>query len=129
DRGQPIILYCAAGARSALSARSLREIGYTSVESLEGGFTAWKRAGQPFDIPLTLSNEQQARYSRHTMLPEIGEAGLIKLLGSRVLCIGAGGLGSPSSMYLAAAGVGTIGMVADDVVDSTNLQRQILHST
>jgi sulfur-carrier protein adenylyltransferase/sulfurtransferase len=129
DRGQAIILYCAGGARSALSARSLRELGYTGVESLEGGFTAWKRAGQPFDIPFTLSSEQQARYSRHTMLPEIGEAGQIKLLQSRVLCIGAGGLGSPSSMYLAAAGVGTIGMVDDDVVDSTNLQRQILHST
>jgi molybdopterin/thiamine biosynthesis adenylyltransferase/rhodanese-related sulfurtransferase len=129
DRDRPIILYCAGGARSALSARALHELGYTSVESLAGGFNAWKRAGQPFDIPVTLSSEQQARYSRHTMLPEVGEAGQIKLLKSRVLCIGAGGLGSPSSMYLAAAGVGTIGMVDDDVVDASNLQRQILHST
>lgn len=129
ERDAPIVLYCAGGVRSALSARSLRELGYTNVESLAGGFTAWKRAGKSFDLPVTLSAEQQSRYSRHTMLPEVGEEGQLKLLKSRILCIGAGGLGSPSSMYLAAAGIGTIGMVDDDVVDASNLQRQILHST
>jgi molybdopterin/thiamine biosynthesis adenylyltransferase/rhodanese-related sulfurtransferase len=128
DRGQPIILYCAGGTRSALAARSLRELGYTNVQSLAGGFGAWKRAGYEFDLPFVMSKEQQIRYSRHTMLPEVGEAGQIKLLKSRVLCIGAGGLGAPSSVYLAAAGVGTIGMVDDDVVDLSNLQRQIIHA-
>jgi len=129
DRDRPMVLYCASGTRSALAARSLRELGYTKVSSLTGGFGAWKRAGHPFDTPVVLSPEQQIRYSRHTMLPEVGDKGQMKLLESRVLCIGAGGLGSPSSMYLAAAGIGTLGMVDDDVVDVSNLQRQILHST
>ncbi len=129
DRDHEVVVYCAGGTRSALAARSLRELGYTHVKSLAGGFTAWKRAGYPFDIPVVLSPEQQLRYSRHTMLPEVGDKGQIALLKSRVLCIGAGGLGSPSSMYLAAAGVGTLGIVDDDVVDASNLQRQILHAT
>ena len=129
DRDRPVVVYCAGGTRSALAARSLRELGYTRVESLAGGFTAWKRAGYPFDLPVVLSPDQQLRYSRHTMLPEVGDKGQVALLKSRVLFLGAGGLGSPSSMYLAAAGVGTIGIVDDDVVDVSNLQRQILHST
>jgi sulfur-carrier protein adenylyltransferase/sulfurtransferase len=129
DRGQPIVLYCAGGVRSALAVRSLRELGYTDVKSMAGGFGAWKRSGFAFDVPTVLSQDQEIRYSRHTMLPEVGEAGQIKLLKSRVLCIGAGGLGSPSSVYLAAAGVGTIGLIDDDVVDASNLQRQIIHFT
>jgi molybdopterin/thiamine biosynthesis adenylyltransferase/rhodanese-related sulfurtransferase len=128
DRDRPIVLYCAGGSRSALAARSLGELGYTDVRSLSGGFTAWKRAGYAFDLPVVLDKEQQIRYSRHTMLPEVGEAGQIKLLKSRVLLLGAGGLGAPASVYLAAAGVGTLGMVDDDVVDLSNLQRQIIHA-
>jgi molybdopterin/thiamine biosynthesis adenylyltransferase/rhodanese-related sulfurtransferase len=129
ERGAEIVLYCAGGNRSALAARSLQELGYTNVRSLAGGFGAWKRAGFEFETPIVLTPDQQIRYSRHTMLPEIGEAGQIKLLKSKVLCIGAGGLGSPSALYMAAAGIGTLGMVDDDVVDHSNLQRQILHST
>ncbi len=127
-REQPIILYCAGGTRSALAARSLHELGYTNVKSMAGGFGAWKRAGYAVATPTVLTKDQEIRYSRHTMLPEIGEKGQIKLLESKVLCIGAGGLGSPSSLYLAAAGIGTIGIIDDDVVDSSNLQRQILHN-
>jgi molybdopterin/thiamine biosynthesis adenylyltransferase/rhodanese-related sulfurtransferase len=128
DKSQRVILYCAGGTRSALAARSLRELGYQRVDSVIGGFSAWKRAGLPFDIPFVMSADQQLRYSRHTMLPEVGEAGQVKLLRSKVLLIGAGGLGAPSSVYLAAAGVGTIGLVDDDVVDVSNLQRQIIHA-
>ncbi|MBP6629210.1 MAG: molybdopterin-synthase adenylyltransferase MoeB [Kofleriaceae bacterium] len=129
DRDTPILLYCAGGTRSALAVRTLRELGYARVTSMAGGFSAWKRTGLPWQVPTVLSREQAQRYSRHTLLPEVGVAGQIKLLEGRVLCIGAGGLGSPSSLYLAAAGVGTIGLIDDDVVDATNLQRQILHST
>jgi molybdopterin/thiamine biosynthesis adenylyltransferase/rhodanese-related sulfurtransferase len=129
DRDQPVILYCAGGTRSALAARSLRELGYTDVKSMAGGFTSWKRNGYPFDMPVVMTKDQETRYSRHTLLPEVGTAGQIKLLQSKVLCIGAGGLGSPSALYLAAAGVGTIGIIDDDIVDASNLQRQILHST
>jgi molybdopterin/thiamine biosynthesis adenylyltransferase/rhodanese-related sulfurtransferase len=128
DRSREVILYCASGNRSVLAARSLRELGYTDVKSLAGGFTAWKRAGYTFDLPMVMTQEQNIRYSRHTMLPEVGEAGQIKLLKSRVLLLGAGGLGAPSSVYLAAAGVGTLGLVDDDVVDLSNLQRQIIHA-
>ena len=124
-----IILYCAGGNRSALAARSLAELGYTNVKSMAGGFSAWKRAGLKFDRPFIMTPEQSLRYARHTMLPEVGEAGQVKLLQSKVLCLGAGGLGSPSGLYLAAAGVGTLGFVDDDVVDASNLQRQILHAT
>jgi molybdopterin/thiamine biosynthesis adenylyltransferase/rhodanese-related sulfurtransferase len=129
DRETPVVLYCASGTRSVLAARSLTELGYTNVSSLAGGFSAWKRAGLPWEQPASLRPDQEMRYSRHTLLPEVGTAGQLKLLGSKALCIGAGGLGSPSSMYLAAAGIGTIGLVDDDVVDASNLQRQILHST
>lgn len=128
DRGSEVILYCAGGNRSALAARSLEELGYTKVTSMAGGFRAWKQAGHAFDRPRTLTAEQVKRYSRHIMLPEVGELGQGKLLDAKVLCLGAGGLGSPSSLYLAAAGVGTLGMVDDDVVDESNLQRQVLHN-
>jgi molybdopterin/thiamine biosynthesis adenylyltransferase/rhodanese-related sulfurtransferase len=128
ERDREVILYCAGGTRSALAARSLRELGYTNVASLAGGFRAWKNAGLAFDRPRSLSPEQVKRYSRHIMLPEVGEAGQGKLLDAKVLCLGAGGLGSPSALYLAAAGVGTIGIVDDDVVDESNLQRQVLHN-
>jgi molybdopterin/thiamine biosynthesis adenylyltransferase/rhodanese-related sulfurtransferase len=129
ERGVPVVLYCAGGTRSALAARSLGELGYTNVSSLAGGFSAWKRAGLEIERPFILTPEQTLRYARHTMLPEVGEEGQIKLLKSKVLCLGAGGLGSPASYYLAAAGIGTLGMIDDDVVDASNLQRQILHST
>lgn len=129
DRAAPVVLYCASGTRSLFATRSLRELGYANVRSLAGGFTGWKRAGLPFEQPITLRPEQASRYSRHTMLPEVGLAGQLRLLSAKVLCIGAGGLGSPSSMYLAAAGIGTIGMIDDDIVDASNLQRQILHGT
>jgi len=129
DRAAPVVVYCAGGTRSLLAVRSLAELGYTQVRSLAGGFNGWKKAGLPWEQPVALRADQQARYSRHTLIPEVGVAGQVKLLQSRVLCIGAGGLGSPSSMYLAAAGVGTIGVIDDDVVDASNLQRQILHAT
>lgn len=127
DREQPVVIYCAGGVRSALAARNLKEMGYTNPISLIGGFNGWKNAGFDFKIPTVLNDEQRIRYSRHTLLSEIGEAGQIKLLNSKVLLIGAGGLGSPAAMYLAAAGVGTIGIVDFDTVDVSNLQRQILH--
>jgi molybdopterin/thiamine biosynthesis adenylyltransferase/rhodanese-related sulfurtransferase len=129
DRQAPIVLYCAGGVRSALAARSLRELGYGNVRSMAGGFGAWKRAGYDFEVPRALTSEQELRYSRHTMLPEVGEKGQLALLASKVLLLGAGGLGSPSALYLAAAGVGTLGLVDDDVVDASNLQRQVLHAT
>jgi molybdopterin/thiamine biosynthesis adenylyltransferase/rhodanese-related sulfurtransferase len=127
DRATALVVYCAGGTRSLLATRSLLELGYTNVKSLAGGFSGWKKAGLAWEQPVSLRPDQEARYSRHTMLPEVGVAGQVKLLKSKVLCIGAGGLGSPSSMYLAAAGVGTIGMIDDDTVDASNLQRQILH--
>ena len=128
NRDTPVILYCAGGNRSAFAAKSLQQLGYTDVKSMAGGFTAWKRSGLPWKAPTVMTPEQELRYSRHTLLPEVGQAGQIKLLEASVLCIGAGGLGSPSSLYLAAAGIGTIGIIDDDVVDATNLQRQILHN-
>ncbi|HEY5920162.1 MAG TPA: molybdopterin-synthase adenylyltransferase MoeB [Kofleriaceae bacterium] len=129
DRGAPIIIYCASGNRSLFAQRTLAELGYTNVKSLAGGFTGWKRAGLPWEMPATLRADQETRYSRHVLLPEVGVAGQQKLLAAKVVCIGAGGLGSPSSMYLAAAGIGTLGMIDDDIVDASNLQRQILHGT
>jgi molybdopterin/thiamine biosynthesis adenylyltransferase/rhodanese-related sulfurtransferase len=129
EKSAEIVLYCAGGTRSALGARSLEELGYTNVKSMAGGFSAWKRAGLPFDRPYVMTQEQALRYARHTMLPEVGEAGQVKLLKAKILCLGAGGLGSPVGLYLAAAGVGTLGFVDDDVVDQSNLQRQILHAT
>jgi molybdopterin/thiamine biosynthesis adenylyltransferase/rhodanese-related sulfurtransferase len=129
DRGRQIVVYCAAGNRSAFAAKTLDELGYERVHSLAGGFTDWKRNGLPVELPQTLAPEQRQRYSRHLLIPEVGETGQLKLLDSRVLLIGAGGLGSPASLYLAAAGVGRLGIVDDDVVDATNLQRQVVHST
>ncbi|MEX2278457.1 MAG: molybdopterin-synthase adenylyltransferase MoeB [Acidimicrobiia bacterium] len=128
DQSTPIVLYCAGGARSALAAKSLKDMGYLDVTSLTGGFGRWKNEGRPWAEPVTLNQDQKARYSRHTLLPEVGEEGQAKLLDSKVLLIGAGGLGSPAAMYLAAAGVGTLGIVDFDVVDASNLQRQILHN-
>jgi molybdopterin/thiamine biosynthesis adenylyltransferase/rhodanese-related sulfurtransferase len=128
DRTASIVVYCAAGNRSAFATKSLSELGYEHVLNLQGGFTDWKRNGYPTELPRTLSPERRTRYSRHLLIPEIGEAGQMKLLDSRILLIGAGGLGSPASLYLAAAGVGTLGIVDADVVDETNLQRQVIHS-
>jgi len=129
DRERQIVVYCAGGARSAFAAKSLEELGYEHVVSLSGGYTDWKRNGYSTTLPRALSSEQRQRYSRHLLIPEVGEEGQLKLLDSRILLIGAGGLGSPASLYLAAAGVGTLGIVDDDAVDATNLQRQIVHST
>jgi molybdopterin/thiamine biosynthesis adenylyltransferase/rhodanese-related sulfurtransferase len=128
DRSVPVVLYCASGNRSAFAAKTLGELGYESVHSLAGGITDWKRNGGEITMPRTLSPEKRTRYSRHLLIPEIGEEGQLKLLDSRVLLIGAGGLGSPASLYLAAAGVGTLGIIDADIVDETNLQRQIAHS-
>jgi molybdopterin/thiamine biosynthesis adenylyltransferase/rhodanese-related sulfurtransferase len=128
DRDARLVLYCASGARSAFAAKTLEELGYTNVVNLAGGYTDWKRNGFETVLPKTLGPAQRARYSRHLLIPEIGEEGQLKLLQSRVLLIGAGGLGSPASLYLAAAGVGTIGLIDADIVDETNLQRQIVHS-
>jgi len=128
DKTTPVVLYCASGNRSAFAAKTLAELGYDSPHSLVGGFTDWKRNGGEITLPRTLSPEKRTRYSRHLLIPEIGEEGQLKLLDSRVLLIGAGGLGSPASLYLAAAGVGTLGIIDADIVDETNLQRQIAHS-
>ena len=129
DTGRPVVVYCSAGNRSAFAAKTLAELGYEDVVSLAGGFTDWKRNGFPVQLQAGLEAPQRARYSRHLLIPEVGEEGQLKLLDSKILLIGAGGLGSPASLYLAAAGVGRIGIVDADVVDESNLQRQIVHST
>ena len=129
EKSSEVLLYCAGGTRSALAARSLQDLGYTRVASVAGGFGKWKEAGLPIVVPKTLTAEQSRRYSRHILVPEVGEAGQQKLLESKVLLVGAGGLGSPAGLYLAAAGVGTLGVLDSDVVDLTNLQRQVLHTT
>jgi molybdopterin/thiamine biosynthesis adenylyltransferase/rhodanese-related sulfurtransferase len=129
DQAQPVVLYCAVDSRSAFAAKTLEELGYENVVSLAGGYTEWKRNGFPTQLPVGLDPEQRSRYSRHILIPEVGVEGQLKLLASRVLLIGAGGLGSPASLYLAAAGVGRLGIVDDDRVDASNLQRQIAHST
>ena len=130
NRSDRVILYCASGNRSALAAKTLREeLGYEHVESMTGGFTLWKDRGYAVDTPRTFTPEQRQRYSRHFLLNEVGQAGQEKLLDAKVLLLGAGGLGSPTALYLAAAGVGTIGIVDDDVVDVSNLQRQVIHTT
>ena len=128
DKNAPVIVYCAGGVRSAFAAKTLQELGYTNVLSMAGGFGKWKDEGREWRTPTLLSAEQRNRYQRHILLPEVGVEGQAKLLGSKVLMLGAGGLGSPSAMYLAAAGVGTIGIVDMDEVDASNLQRQILHN-
>jgi len=128
DRDAPVVLYCAGGVRSLFAAQSLEQLGYTNVASMSGGFQAWKSSGLPWEAPVILNAEQKQRYSRHLLIPEVGSAGQARLLGSKALLIGAGGLGSPAALYLAAAGVGTLGIVDFDVVDLSNLQRQILHT-
>jgi molybdopterin/thiamine biosynthesis adenylyltransferase/rhodanese-related sulfurtransferase len=129
DRARPLIMSCQSGARSLLAARTLQEMGYTNVSNFAGSFQAWSRAGLPIETPATLTDAQLRRYSRHLLIPEVGIKGQARLLDSKVLLIGAGGLGSPAALYLAAAGVGTIGIVDFDVVEESNLQRQVLHST
>jgi molybdopterin/thiamine biosynthesis adenylyltransferase len=128
EKDAEIIVYCAAGSRSAFAAKTLGDLGYSNVISVVGGFNRWKDEGRPWSAPKTLSAAQRNRYQRHLLLPEVGEKGQQKLLESRVLMLGAGGLGSPSALYLAAAGVGTLGIIDMDVVDESNLQRQILHN-
>ncbi|MBI2981691.1 MAG: ThiF family adenylyltransferase, partial [Deltaproteobacteria bacterium] len=127
DKETEVVCYCAGGVRSALAARSLGQLGYRHVSSMIGGFNGWKNAGLPIETKKMLNQDQMTRYSRHLTLPEVGEEGQMKLLNSKILLIGAGGLGCPTAIYLAAAGVGTLGIVDFDQVDLTNLQRQILH--
>jgi molybdopterin/thiamine biosynthesis adenylyltransferase/rhodanese-related sulfurtransferase len=130
DRKHRVILYCASGQRSALAAHTLKtELGFEDVVSMTGGITLWKDRGYEVETPRTLTAEQRDRYSRHVLVPEVGLEGQLKLLDAKVLCLGAGGLGSPVALYLAAAGVGTLGIVDDDVVDLSNLQRQVIHKT
>ena len=129
DTGERIVLYCRTDNRSARSADLMRELGYENLAVIRGGITAWEEAGLPLVHAEGLTPDQRMRYSRHTLLPEIGVEGQLKLLNSKVLLLGAGGLGSPTALYLAAAGVGTIGIVDDDVVDASNLQRQVIHTT
>jgi molybdopterin/thiamine biosynthesis adenylyltransferase/rhodanese-related sulfurtransferase len=129
DKDKTVVLYCAGGVRSALAADTLSHMGYREPISLAGGFTQWKAGGLPVAEPRVLSDAQRKRYSRHLLIPEVGEAGQFKLLDAKVLLIGAGGLGAPAAYYLAAAGVGTIGLIDADVVEESNLQRQIIHNT
>jgi sulfur-carrier protein adenylyltransferase/sulfurtransferase len=129
DRKQRVILYCATGQRSALAAHTLTELGFEDVASMTGGITLWKDRGYEVEVPHTLTAEQRDRYSRHVLVPEVGLEGQMKLLDAKVLLLGAGGLGAPAALYLAAAGVGTLGIVDDDVVDLSNLQRQVIHRT
>jgi molybdopterin/thiamine biosynthesis adenylyltransferase/rhodanese-related sulfurtransferase len=129
DRSQHVVLYCASGNRSALAAKTLQELGYENVESMTGGYTLWKDRGYEVEVPKVMTAEQRERYSRHMLVPEIGLDGQQKMLDAKVLLLGAGGLGSPTALYLAAAGIGTIGIVDDDVVDLSNLQRQVIHTT
>jgi len=130
DRSKRVVLYCASGVRSALAAKTLAEdLGYEDVSSMAGGITLWRDRGLPVVTPRSLTQEQKERYSRHVLVPEIGLEGQLKLLDSKVLLLGAGGLGSPTGLYLAAAGVGTLGLIDDDVVDASNLQRQVIHNT
>jgi len=128
DKNVPVVVMCAGGVRSAFSAKTLAELGYTDVVSMDGGFNRWKDEGKRWEVPQSLTMEQRNRYSRHLLLPEVGEEGQLKMMAAKVLLLGAGGLGSPAALYLAAAGVGTIGIIDMDVVDESNLQRQILHN-
>jgi molybdopterin/thiamine biosynthesis adenylyltransferase/rhodanese-related sulfurtransferase len=128
DKQAPVAVYCAGGVRSAFAAKTLQDLGYSDVVSIIGGFNKWKDEGLEWSTPRSLTSDQRNRYQRHLLLPEVGEEGQMKLLDAKVLLLGAGGLGSPAAIYLAAAGVGTIGIIDMDVVDSSNLQRQILHT-
>ena len=128
DRETPVVVYCAGGVRSIFGAEALAQLGYRDVVSMAGGFSGWKASGLPWRVPQTLSPGQRRRYSRHLLIPEVGEEGQRKLLDARVLLVGAGGLGSPAALYLAAAGVGTLGIVDADIVDDSNLQRQVVHT-
>ena len=128
DPASPLVVFCAGGTRSLFAAETLQQLGYGQVFSMAGGFNGWKGSGLPWRIPQTLSSDQRRRYSRHLLIPEVGEEGQRKLLDARVLLVGAGGLGSPAALYLAAAGVGTIGIIDADVVDDSNLQRQVIHT-
>jgi molybdopterin/thiamine biosynthesis adenylyltransferase/rhodanese-related sulfurtransferase len=125
----PLVVYCAGGVRSAFAVKTLMDLGYTRVVSMIGGFNKWKDDGLRWTVPRSLSNQQRNRYNRHLLLPEVGEEGQLRLLDSKVLLLGAGGLGSPAALYLAAAGVGTLGVIDMDVVDASNLQRQVIHNT
>ena len=129
DKSKTVVLYCAGGVRSLMAGKTLQDMGYQNAISMAGGFGQWKASGLPFVQPRVLTDIQAKRYSRHLLIPEVGEAGQFKLLDSKVLFIGAGGLGSPAAYYLAAAGVGTIGIIDADVVEESNLQRQIIHNT
>lgn len=128
DKESPVVVYCAAGSRSAFAARTLGELGYQQVSSMIGGFNRWKDEGRSWKTPQVLTPEQRGRYQRHLLLPEVGSEGQQRLLEAKVLLLGAGGLGSPAALYLAAAGVGTLGIIDMDVVDASNLQRQVLHN-
>lgn len=128
DMGRTILVMCSGGVRSLFAADAIKQLGYRDVRSVIGGFSRWKNDGQPFEVPRVLDADARERYSRHLLMPEVGEAGQLKLIDSKVLLLGAGGLGSPAAFYLAAAGVGTLGLVDDDIVDRSNLQRQILHT-
>ncbi len=128
DKSSRVVVYCAAGVRSAFAARTLAELGYVDVASMAGGFNRWKDDGLEIETPRVLAPDQRERYHRHVLLPEVGEQGQLRLLDSKVLLLGAGGLGSPAALYLAAAGVGTLGIIDMDVVDASNLQRQVLHN-
>ena len=128
DHATPLVVYCAGGTRSAFAAKTLQDLGYTDVVSVVGGFNRWKDEGREWTTPAALTADQRNRYKRHLLLPEVGETGQQHLLDSKVLLLGAGGLGSPAALYLAAAGVGTLGIIDMDVVDESNLQRQILHN-
>ena len=127
DRNQPLVVMCAGGARSALAVQTLHQLGYPNAVSMDGGFNGWKDAGKPWARPRTLGSAERNRYQRHLLLPEVGEEGQLALLDAKVLLLGAGGLGSPAALYLAAAGIGTLGIVDMDEVDESNLQRQIIH--
>jgi len=129
DKDAEVVVYCAGGVRSAFATKTLEELGYSNVSSMAGGFTRWKDLGLDFSMPKVLDASQRDRYSRHLILPEVGEQGQIRLLESKVLSIGAGGLGSPALLYMAAAGVGTIGIIDADVVETSNLQRQVVHNS